>query len=88
MRVLFIGGKKKFCGSLKTLKFCKLQFFTLPTQKVADPWFRLPRLLTVDVGSPAGSLRRVDVGTTVDVSYVHAASIINNLQNCDFLMLG
>jgi hypothetical protein len=38
MRVVFIVGKKKFCGSLKTLKFCKLQFLTLPTQKVADPW--------------------------------------------------
>ena len=37
MRVLFIVGKKKFCGSLKTLKFCKLQFWTLPTQKVTDP---------------------------------------------------
>jgi hypothetical protein len=41
MRVLFIVGKKTFCGSLKSLKFCKLQFLTLPTQKVADPWHRL-----------------------------------------------
>ena len=34
----FIVGKKRFCGSLKNLKFCKLQLLTLPTQKVADPW--------------------------------------------------
>jgi hypothetical protein len=56
MRVLFIVGKKKICGSLKTLKFCKLQFLTLPTQKVADPWPRpivccilLPALPGVDI---------------------------------------
>lgn len=30
----FIVGKKIYCGSLETLKFCKLKFLTLSTQKV------------------------------------------------------
>jgi hypothetical protein len=54
---------------------------------IAKRLIRLSRLFSVDDVSALGSSRRVEVGNFVDVSYIHATSIINNIQNNDLLMM-